>query len=485
MENWAIDQLGMFLGFDPETLKTQVMPYLMSFDSPTTLSEHLQDMLGTNEDTINFIQRFVQQRFPPQPASVSQKKKQQQQQPKQQTYAKSASSSSSSSASNHRQQEPSSHFPSLPPNTNQTTSWPGNMTVYMKNKDGDHTSSKSNKNKKTSATHSQGGENGSLVSDRLEKKKNKNNNNNSNNMTLETALKELDINVNQGGKRKVCNCQATKHDLLTIAPNCLNCGKIICVMEGIGPCSFCGTPVLSKEQQISLIADAKKKRSEQKQQQHRQLQQERKAAKATSTTSGGYASKVSGEIVSKYIFDQQVEDEQRQRAESHKEKLLEFQRTSAQRSTVIDQATDFTLPTDQSNPWLTQQERAMQLKKQQANMKRLEGGRTGQRRVLTIDIGSKQAKVDTVMDDDSSSSSSEEEEPKELISSATQDSSSRTFAKNPLLKGIQGPQFRGANVGKQKGVKQAGGTTTHQGRKSRIQFDGDDGQVDQGVGLVE
>jgi hypothetical protein len=42
MENWAIDQLGMFLGFDPETLKTQVMPYLLSFDSPTALSEHLQ-----------------------------------------------------------------------------------------------------------------------------------------------------------------------------------------------------------------------------------------------------------------------------------------------------------------------------------------------------------------------------------------------------------------------------------------------------------
>jgi hypothetical protein len=115
----------------------------------------------------------------------------------------------------------------------------------------------------------------------------------------------------------------------------LNCGKIICVVEGIGPCSFCGTPVLSKEQQVSLIADAKKKRSDMKQQQHQQLQQQRKAAKATATPAAGYASKVSGEIVSKYVFDQQAEDEQRQRAESHKEKLLEFQRTSAQRSTVI------------------------------------------------------------------------------------------------------------------------------------------------------
>jgi hypothetical protein len=88
---------------------------------------------------------------------------------------------------------------------------------------------------------------------------------------------------------------------------------------------------------------------------------------------------------------------------------------------------------------------------------------THQRRVLTIDIGSKQAKVDMVAD--SSDEEEEEEEPMELP-----DSSTRTFAKNPLLKGIQGPQFRGASVDKQKAVKQV-----QQGRKSRIQFDGDEG----------
>jgi hypothetical protein len=63
---------------------------------------------------------------------------------------------------------------------------------------------KSNKNKKTSSSAGQSQSGASLVSDRLEKKKT---NKNNNTMTLETALKELDINVKQGGKRKVCNCQ--------------------------------------------------------------------------------------------------------------------------------------------------------------------------------------------------------------------------------------------------------------------------------------
>ena len=33
---------------------------------------------------------------------------------------------------------------------------------------------------------------------------------------------------------------AKEHDLIT---NCLKCGKIICKMEGYGPCSFCGSAV--------------------------------------------------------------------------------------------------------------------------------------------------------------------------------------------------------------------------------------------------
>ena len=37
--------------------------------------------------------------------------------------------------------------------------------------------------------------------------------------------------------RKICYCQASSHPLVN---NCANCGKIVCELEGEGPCLFCG-----------------------------------------------------------------------------------------------------------------------------------------------------------------------------------------------------------------------------------------------------
>lgn len=40
--------------------------------------------------------------------------------------------------------------------------------------------------------------------------------------------------------RMQCRCQAVEHDLVG---NCIECGRIICVAEGIGPCLFCGNGI--------------------------------------------------------------------------------------------------------------------------------------------------------------------------------------------------------------------------------------------------
>jgi hypothetical protein len=131
---------------------------------------------------------------------------------------------------------------------------------------------------------------------------------------------------------------------LTISPNCLTCGKIICVQEGPGPCTFCGTPVLSKEQQLELIAEAKRKRAEAAREKNRQMQKKSTAPMASHGTSR-YASKLSGAIVSERSKDwlgpaeweeqQRLAEQSRLEAEEHKEKLLEFQRSGAKRTTVI------------------------------------------------------------------------------------------------------------------------------------------------------
>jgi len=37
--------------------------------------------------------------------------------------------------------------------------------------------------------------------------------------------------------RQICDCEASVHVLIG---NCLNCGRIVCQLEGNGPCTFCG-----------------------------------------------------------------------------------------------------------------------------------------------------------------------------------------------------------------------------------------------------
>lgn len=59
---------------------------------------------------------------------------------------------------------------------------------------------------------------------------------------------------------KPCPCQARQHRLVS---NCLSCGKIVCEQEGEGPCSFCGALVLKEgstyaglEESMPPISDA-------------------------------------------------------------------------------------------------------------------------------------------------------------------------------------------------------------------------------------
>jgi len=54
--------------------------------------------------------------------------------------------------------------------------------------------------------------------------------------------------------RHKCDCEASRHALIN---NCLNCGRIVCVQEGSGPCFFCGELVCSPDEQVLLRSDTK------------------------------------------------------------------------------------------------------------------------------------------------------------------------------------------------------------------------------------
>uniref|UniRef100_A0A182W4P4 Activating signal cointegrator 1 n=1 Tax=Anopheles minimus TaxID=112268 RepID=A0A182W4P4_9DIPT len=55
--------------------------------------------------------------------------------------------------------------------------------------------------------------------------------------------------------RHHCDCQASKHRLVN---NCLHCGRIVCEQEGSGPCLFCGSLVCTENEQRMIESSSRK-----------------------------------------------------------------------------------------------------------------------------------------------------------------------------------------------------------------------------------
>lgn len=235
---------------------------------------------------------------------------------------------------------------------------------------------------------------------------------------IESILNDLEISEDYGAGRdtiRVCNCMATRHPLFEVAPNCLNCGKIICAKEGLQPCLFCGKELLSgrEKQEIILVLaqerqgleerqpDLKRKLAEQRATaaaaptkpkltkftismnagenmwtaQDRALKQA-DAAKKAATEKLAQQEKEQQEIaaqqeaLAKYERTLQV-DPALVAAQERLDTLLNFQATGAERTRIIDNASDFDVPSGSSGSvWLSPMERAVQLKKQQRQMRK-------------------------------------------------------------------------------------------------------------------
>ncbi|KAK1261067.1 hypothetical protein QJS04_geneDACA019489 [Acorus gramineus] len=112
---------------------------------------------------------------------------------------------------------------------------------------------------------------------------------------------------------KPCNCQARRHKLVS---NCLSCGKIVCEQEGEGPCSFCGALVLKEGSTYAGLEN----------------------------------------MVAPPLSDAEAE------AEAFAKRLVDYDRNSAARTTVIDDQSDYY---DEGNSWLSKEEKELLKKKQQ------------------------------------------------------------------------------------------------------------------------
>ena len=129
--------------------------------------------------------------------------------------------------------------------------------------------------------------------------------------------------------RHPCDCNARRHELLY---NCLSCGKVICAQEGPGPCLFCGND--PDTENGHAVADA--------------------------------ATAASAKL-----------------AAERKERLLEFDRTAAKRTTVIDDQADYFLHAS-GDAWLSRDEQRAAAEK--AQQREEETARQRRELRLTLDF---------------------------------------------------------------------------------------------------
>ncbi|XP_006831604.1 PREDICTED: activating signal cointegrator 1 [Chrysochloris asiatica] len=149
--------------------------------------------------------------------------------------------------------------------------------------------------------------------------------------------------------RHPCDCLGQKHKLIN---NCLTCGRIVCEQEGSGPCLFCGSLVCTREEQDILQRDSNK------------------SQKLLKKLMAGMENSGKVDISPKDLLPHQESRIKSglEKAVKHKDKLLEFDRTSVRRTQVIDDESDY-FACD-SNQWLSKLEREV-LQKREGELREL------------------------------------------------------------------------------------------------------------------
>ncbi|KIW70803.1 hypothetical protein PV04_03041 [Phialophora macrospora] len=250
-------------------------------------------------------------------------------------------------------------------------------------------------------------------------------------LTAAIAALELSTNPTLSKERRKCPCNASIHPLFATAPNCLNCGKIICALEGLQPCSFCDSPILTKEQVNGMIKALKEERGIEKMAVHNAGQSQ--SGRGTPIFGGSTPDSASGDEASSAAA----------RARAHRDKLLAFQRENAQRTRVHDEAADYDATlTPGTTQWMSPVQRAAALKKQQKYLRELEEANRPEwekkRTVMSMSIKNGklvksygQEKAAPLVEEQAGQDDDEDAEDQHLI--VNSDGKKGAFSNNPLL----------------------------------------------------
>ncbi|KAI1949237.1 hypothetical protein LOZ57_002609 [Ophidiomyces ophidiicola] len=246
---------------------------------------------------------------------------------------------------------------------------------------------------------------------------------------LTAAIAALEVSTNpKDRKQRKCNCSATIHPLFTPAPNCLYCGKIICALEGLQPCSFCGTPLLSTTEMQDMIQELRTERGNEKMRAHNESHQRDSGSGPMPVDSS----------------NSPTANSKLEAAKAHRDKLLAFQSQNAQRTRIVDEAADFDIPTSASTQWMTPAQRALALKKQQRLLREMEEKNRPEWEkksvVLSLDIKKGKVvrtfeKIETPRTPDAELEEEVDEWNEAEGAGLSEKGSNGTFSRNPLLKG--------------------------------------------------
>jgi hypothetical protein len=269
---------------------------------------------------------------------------------------------------------------------------------------------------------------------------------------LDSAIRALEISTNPTlassqdllAKRR-CSCMATRHPLLEAAPNCLNCGKIICVKEGLGPCTFCHQPLLSSGETHAMLRTLREEYGKEKMAVHNAGQKRAEVARAAHPFA-----RPPSVTPDPPAPASDPETEKLARAKEHRDRLLGFQAQNARRTRVHDEAADFETPDSGTSVWASPQERALQLKKQQKVLRAQEWNARPEydkrRAVVSIDlVGGKVVKRMAAVDRPETPESEAEDEDEgvaEVVVSGGGKGNGGAFSQNPLLGSLIRPVAR-------------------------------------------
>ncbi|PFH56815.1 hypothetical protein XA68_15955 [Ophiocordyceps unilateralis] len=262
---------------------------------------------------------------------------------------------------------------------------------------------------------------------------------------LDAAIRELELTTNpsaNGANGRTCNCVAKRHPLQSAAPNCLSCGKVICMKEGLGPCSFCGSALLSPDETQAMLRELKDERG-----------RERMAANAAAHRRADVSKTPAPFTKPRGGDDGPSLEAAAAKAREHRDKLLGFQAQNARRTTVRDEAADFDMGdalAGTGSIWASPEQRARELKRQQRLVREMEWNARPdyekRRQVVSIDlIGGKvvrrMAAVERPATPDDEDESEGVNEAIGAVGGEAAEGRGGAFSRNPLLGGLMRPVF--------------------------------------------